>query len=71
MLEALGQIAAFDELHNHDQLIVGGESGPKRGDIRMVEVRHQLDLAQETSGNVFPSREIRKENLHGFDAIGK
>src|SRR5579872_4800718 len=71
MLEARGQVGAFDELHNHYQLIVGCESGPKRGDIRMVEVRHQLDLAQEASGNVLPSREIGEQNLHGFDAIGE
>src|SRR5437016_3909041 len=70
MFQAIGQRGALDVFHNHDELVVGGECGSKRSDIGMVETGHEFDLAQETSGQLLSSEEVRQQNLHGFNAIG-
>ena len=70
LLQLVGHGGAFDVLHHHVQLVVGGECGPKRGNIGMVQAGHELDLALETGGQILPSRQVREQDFHGFDAVG-
>ena len=68
-LQLVGHGGSFDVFHHHVELVVGSERGSKRGNIRMIQAGHQFDLALETRGQFLPSRQIRKKDLHRFDAI--
>ena len=70
MLQLVGHGGAFDVLHHHVQLVVRSERGSKRGDVGMIQAGHELDFALETRGQFLPSRQIREEDLHGFNAVG-
>jgi len=64
-----GESNAVDELHDHDELIVEGECGAKRSDVRMIEAGENFDFAKETVGEIFLASEVGEENLHGLDAV--
>jgi hypothetical protein len=61
---------AVDKLHDHDELIVEGECGAKRGDVGMIEAGEDFDFAKETIGEIFLAGEVGEKNFHGLDAVG-
>ena len=71
LLQAGGECGAFDELHDHHELIADGESGAQLGDIRMMQAGENFYLAQETVGEFLLLGKIGQQNFHGFDAVGK
>ena len=60
----------LDELHDHDELIVGGECRAERGDVRMAQAGEQLDLTLEPGREILTPDQIREQDLHRLDAIG-
>ncbi len=54
ILEFLIQGDAFDELHQHEELIFHSHRRVQRGDVRMLQAGLHFDLAQKTVGQVGP-----------------
>ena len=45
------------------------EGRPQGGDVGMLEAGHELDLAQESFGEVGRCRRVVEHHFHGFDAV--
>ena len=61
---------AFDKLHDHDELILDLEGGAQLGNAGMFKAGEGADLGHETCPEFGIGREVRKEDLHRFFAIG-
>src|SRR5215470_3074185 len=62
---------SVDVFHDHQNLIVGPESGSERGDAGMLKRGDDLDLPQKSLHEIGTSLCIRQQDLHGLDPVGE